>query len=55
MDNKRKNQLKEFEKIIVLIIVFTVMTKLSLVYGLAGFIDMVFDFRKLDPYRKLKK
>ncbi|OAA93143.1 YybS family protein [Clostridium coskatii] len=49
------NRYKVSKKIIVLIIVFTVMTKLSLVYGLAGFIDMVFDFRKLDPYRKLKK
>lgn len=49
------NRYKVSKKIIVLIIVFTVMTKLSIVYDLAGFIDMIFDFRKLDPYRKLKK
>jgi len=49
------NRCKVSKKIIVLIIVFTLMTKLSLVYDLAGFVDMILDFRKLDPYRKLKK
>lgn len=43
------------KKIVALIIIFTAMSRLSLFYTIIGFIDMIFDFRKLDPYRKLKK
>ena len=43
------------KKIVALIIIFTAMSRLSLFYVIIGFIDMIFDFRKLDPYRKLEK
>lgn len=43
------------KKIGALIILLTAMSQLSLLYTIVGFIDMVFDFRKLDPYKKLKK
>ncbi|EDK35882.1 YybS family protein [Clostridium kluyveri] len=46
---------KMSKKIAALIIIFTAMSRLSLFYTIIGFIDMIFDFRKLDPYRKLKK
>jgi uncharacterized protein YybS (DUF2232 family) len=45
--------LKKF--IIAVIIILTALSSLSLFYVLAGFIDMIFDFRKLDPYRKSGK
>ncbi|MEY8763265.1 MULTISPECIES: YybS family protein [Clostridium] len=50
--------LKKFKiskKIIAVIIILTALSSLSLFYVLAGFIDMIFDFRKLDPYRKSGK
>ncbi|CAB1255491.1 conserved membrane hypothetical protein [Clostridiaceae bacterium BL-3] len=43
------------KKIVAIIIVFAALSSLSLFCVLAGFIDMIFDFRKLDPYRKSKK
>lgn len=46
---------KMSKKITAIVIVLTALSSLSLFYILAGFIDMIFDFRKLDPYRKLKK
>ncbi|MFL0197933.1 YybS family protein [Clostridium sp. WILCCON 0269] len=46
---------KVSKKITALIIIFTAMSRLSLFYTIMGFIDMIIDFRRLDPYRKLKK
>lgn len=46
---------KMSKKITAIVIVLTALSSLSLFYVLAGFIDMIFDFRKLDPYKKLKK
>ncbi|MHC6181524.1 YybS family protein [Clostridium sp. JNZ X4-2] len=46
---------KMSKKVTAIVIVLTALSSLSLFYVLAGFIDMIFDFRKLDPYKKLKK
>ena len=39
----------------VLILVFTATSQISIIYMYLGFIDMIIDFRKLDPYRRLIK
>ncbi|MGH4119113.1 YybS family protein [Clostridium sp.] len=41
--------------IVVLIIVLTMLTKVSSVYFSIGLMEMAFDFRKLDPYRIKRK
>mgnify|MGYP000965376259 CR=1 FL=1 len=50
-----KNKLKLNKLIMFLLIFFTVTSAtLSLSYILAGLLDMIFDFRKLDPFRRKK-
>jgi Predicted membrane protein len=50
-----KNKLNMTKMFIVLILIFTATSQLSIIYMYLGFIDMIIDFRKLDPYRRLIK
>ncbi|MCH5138424.1 YybS family protein [Clostridiaceae bacterium UIB06] len=50
-----KNKFKMSKMVIVLILVFTATSPISIIYMYLGFIDMIIDFRKLDPYRRLIK
>lgn len=47
-----KNKFNMSKIVIALILIFTANSQLAMVYLYAGFADMVFDFRKLDPYRR---
>lgn len=50
-----KNKFNMSKMFIVLILIFTATSQISIVYMYLGFIDMIIDFRKLDPYRRLIK
>lgn len=50
-----KNRFKMSKMFTVLILIFTATSQLSIIYMYLGFIDMIIDFRKLDPYRRLIK
>lgn len=50
-----KNKFNMSKMIIVLILIFTATSQISIIYMYLGFIDMIVDFRKLDPYRRLIK
>lgn len=50
-----KNKFNMSKMVIVLILVFTATSQISIIYIYLGFIDMIIDFRKLDPYRRLIK
>lgn len=50
-----KNKFNISKKIIVLILVFTTFSQLWVFYLYIGLADMLIDFRKLDPYRRMEK
>lgn len=50
-----KNKFNMSKTFIVLILIFTATSPISVIYMYLGFIDMIIDFRKLDPYRRLIK
>lgn len=47
-----KNKFNMSKAVTVLILIFTATSQFSMIYLYAGFADMLFDFRKLDPYRR---
>lgn len=50
-----KNKFNMSKMATVLILIFTAMSQVSIIYMYLGFADMIVDFRKLDPYRRLIK
>lgn len=47
-----RNRFNMSKAVILLILIFTVSSQISMIYVYAGLADMLFDFRKLDPYRR---
>lgn len=50
-----KNKFNMSKIVTILILIFTATSQLSIIYMYLGFADMIVDFRKLDPYRRLIK
>lgn len=50
-----KNRFNMSKGIIIMIIVFSIMSQFGNVYIILGFADMIFDFRKVDPNRLLRR
>jgi len=50
-----KNKFNMSKMFIVLILILTATSQISIIYMYLGFVDMIIDFRKLDPYRRLIK
>lgn len=49
-----KNKFNMSKGLIIVIMIFTIFSKLGMIYFVLGFMDVIVDFRKLDPNRRMR-